>query len=67
MVGHSHLPKNFPQFVVIHIVTGLSVDSEAEVDAFFLEFLCFMIQQILVILSLVPLPFLNAACTYGNP
>ena len=35
MVWYSHLLKNFPQFVVIHTVTGLSVDNEAEVDDFF--------------------------------
>ena len=32
--------KNFPQFVVIHIVKGFSVVNEAEVDVF-LEFSCF--------------------------
>ena len=40
MVWYSHLLKNFPQFVVIHTVKGLSVVNEAEVDVF-LEFLCF--------------------------
>ena len=37
MVWYSHIFKNFPQFVVIHTVKGLSVVNEAEVDAF-LEF-----------------------------
>ena len=37
MVWYSHLFKNFPQFVVIHIVKGLSTVNEAEVDIF-LEF-----------------------------
>ena len=37
---YSHLLKNFPQFVVIHIVKGFSVVNEAEVD-FFLELSCF--------------------------
>jgi len=32
---------NFPRFVVIHTVKGFSVVSEAEVNAFFLEFSCF--------------------------
>ena len=32
--------KNFPQFVVIHIVKGSSIVNEAEVDDF-LEFSCF--------------------------
>ena len=40
MVWYSHLFKNFPQFVVIHIVEGFSVVNEAEVDIF-LEFPCF--------------------------
>ena len=34
MVWYSHLFKNFPQFVVIHTVKGLSVVNEAEVDVF---------------------------------
>ena len=37
---HSHLLKNFPQFVVIHTVKGFSIVNEAEVDVF-LEFHCF--------------------------
>ena len=41
MVWYSHLFKNFPQFVVIHIVKGLSIVNEAEVDIF-LEFSCFL-------------------------
>ena len=40
MVWFSHLPKNFPQFLMIHIVKGFSVVSETEVDVF-LEFSCF--------------------------
>ena len=40
VVWYSHLFKSFPQFVVIHIVTGFSIVNEAEVDVF-LEFLCF--------------------------
>ena len=34
MVWYFHLLKNFPQFVVIHIVKGFNVVSEAEVDVF---------------------------------
>ena len=34
VVWYSHLLKNFPQFVVIHIVKGFSVVNEAE-DFFF--------------------------------
>ena len=40
MVWYSHLLKNFPQFVVIHTVKGVSIVNEAEVDIF-LEFSCF--------------------------
>ena len=40
MVWHSHLFKNFPQFVVIHIVRGFNIVNE-EVDLF-LEFSCFL-------------------------
>ena len=40
MVWYSHLFKDFPQFVVIHIVRGFSVFSETEVDVF-LELSCF--------------------------
>ena len=39
MVWYSHLLKNFPQFVEIHIVKDLSIVNEAE-DAF-LEISCF--------------------------
>ena len=41
VVWYSHLFKNFPQFVVIHIVKGFSVVNEAEVDVF-LELSCFL-------------------------
>ena len=37
MVWHSHLFKNFPQFVVIHTAKDFGVINEAEVDVF-LEF-----------------------------
>ena len=40
MVWHSHLLKNFPQFVVIHTVKGFGVLNKAEVDVF-LELSCF--------------------------
>ena len=47
--------KNFPQFVVIHTVKSFKVVNEADV---FLELSCFfMIQWMLAIWSLVPLPF----------
>ena len=50
VVWYSHLFKNFPQFVVIHTVKDFSVVNEADV-----------IQWMLAIWSLVPLPFLNPA------
>ena len=40
MVWYSHLLKNFPQFVVIHIVKGFGIVNKAEVDVF-LELSCF--------------------------
>ena len=55
------------QFVVIHPVKGFSEVNEAEVKVF-LEFSCLyvLIQWMLAIWSLVPLPFLNPACTSGS-
>ena len=38
MVWYSHHFKNFPQFVMIHIVKGFSIVNEADG---FLEFSCF--------------------------
>ena len=40
MVWYSYLFKNFPQFVVNHIVKGFGVVNKVEVDVF-LEFACF--------------------------
>ena len=67
MVWYSRLFKNFPQLVVIHIVKGFSVASEAEVDVF-LKFYCFLCdpENLLLIWSLVPLTYLNPACTSGS-
>ena len=39
MVWYSYLFKNFPQFVVIHIVKDFGIDNKAQVDVF-LEFSC---------------------------
>ena len=62
VVWYSHLFQNFPQFVVIHTVKGFGVVNKAKVDVS--ETLAFsMIQQMLAIWSLVPLPFLNPAWT----
>ena len=66
VVWTSHLLKNFPQCVVIHTVKGFGIVNKAEGDVF-LELSCFsMIQWMLEIRSLVPLPFLNPACTSGS-
>ena len=40
MVWYSNLLKNFPQFVVIHIIKGFGVVNKAEADVF-LELSCF--------------------------
>ena len=40
MVWYSHLLKNFPQLVVVHIVKGFGIVNKAEVDIF-LELSCF--------------------------
>ena len=42
MVWHSHLVKNFPQFVVIHTVKGFGIVNKAEVDVF-LDLSCFFV------------------------
>ena len=67
MVWYSHLFKNFPQLVELHTVKGFSVVNETEVDVF-LEFPCFFHDPTDVdnLISLVPLPYLNPACTSGN-
>ena len=40
VVWYFHLLKNFPQFVVIHVVKGFGIVNKAEVDVF-LELSCF--------------------------
>ena len=40
MVWYSHILKNFPQFIVIHMVKGFGIVSKAEIDVF-LEPSCF--------------------------
>ena len=72
MVWYSHLFQNFPQFIVIHTVKGFGIVNKAKIDVFLgqlsiekelsIEKATFsMIQQMLAIWSLVPLPFLKAA------
>ena len=40
MVWYFHLLRNFPQFIVIHIVKGFGIVNETEIDVF-LELSCF--------------------------
>ena len=66
MVWYSHLFKNFPQFVVIHIVKGFSIVNEGKVDVF-LEFSCLFYDPVNVgNLISVSLPFLNPTVTSGS-
>ena len=51
------------QFVVIHTVKGFSVVSETEVYVFWNSLVFFCDSLVVGIWSLVPLPFLNRACT----
>ena len=67
MVWYSQLFQNFPQFIGIHTVKGFGIVNKAEIDVFFWNSLAFsMIQQMLAIWSLVPLPFLKSAWTSGS-
>ena len=34
VVRYSHLFKNFPQFVVIHMIKGIGVANKAKIDVF---------------------------------
>ena len=61
MVLYSHFMRNFPQFIVIYTVKGFIVVNEAEVDFLGSSLAFSMIQHMLAIWSLVPLPFLNPA------
>ena len=65
VVWYSHLLKNFPRFAVIHMVKGFSIVNKAEVDVFsgIPLFFLWKKQWILAIWSLVPLTFLNPACS----
>ena len=40
VVWYSHIFQNFPQFIVIHTVTGFGIVNKAEIDVF-LELSCF--------------------------
>ena len=65
-VRWSGIPISFRifQFIVIHTVKGFGIVNTAEIDVFFWNSLAFlMIQRMLAIWSLVPLPFLKPAWT----
>ena len=66
VVWYSYIFQNFPHFVVIHTVKGFSVVREAEVDVFWNPLAFSMIQRILTIWSLAPLPFPNPASMSGS-
>ena len=66
VVWYSHLFQNFPQFIVIHTVKHFGIFNKAKVDFFWNSLAFLMIQQMLAIWSLVPLPFLNPAWTPGS-
>ena len=59
VVWYSHLFKNFPQFVVIHIVKGFGTVKKQKKMFFWNSPTFLMIQWMLAIWSLVPLPLLN--------
>ena len=62
--GTPYLFKNFPQFIFIHTVKGFSSQSMKKKQMFFCDSVAFsMIQRMLAIWSLVPLPLWNPACT----
>ena len=65
-VWYSHFFQNFLQFILIHTVKGFHLANKAEVDFFWNSLALSMIQQMLAIWSLVPLPFLNPTWTSGS-
>ena len=66
VVWYSYLLKNFPQFVMIHIVKSFSVVIEAEVDFFFNSLAFSVIRWMSAIFLMVSLPCLNITCTSGS-
>ena len=66
MVWYSHLFQNFPQCVVIHTVKGFGIVNDAEIDVFLESSCLFMIQRMLAVWFLVPLPSLNPAWTFQS-
>ena len=66
VVWYAHLFQNFPQLIVIHTVKGFGIVKKAEIDVFWNSLAFSMIQQMLAIWSLVPLPFLKPVWTSGS-
>ena len=66
VVWYPHLLKNFPQCVVIYKVKGFGLINKAEIDVFWNSLAFPMIQRMLAIWSLVPLPCLNPTWTSGS-
>ena len=66
VVWYSHLFQNFLQFIMIHTVKGFGIVNKAEIDFFWNSLAFSMIQRMLSIWSLVPLPFLKPAWTSGG-
>ena len=66
VVLYSHLFHNFSEFVVVHTIKGFGIVNKAEVDIFLNSLVFSMIQRVLAIWSLVPLPFLNPAWMSGS-
>ena len=66
VVWYSHLFKNFPRFVVIDTFKGFGIVNKAEKILFWNSLAFLMIQWMLAIWFLVPLPFLNPAWTSGS-
>ena len=60
------ISKNFPQFVVMHVVKGFGIANKAEIDVFLWNSSFLMIQRMLAVWSLVPLPFLKPAWTSAS-
>ena len=63
VVWYSHFFKNFPQFVVIHTAKGFGIVDKAEMMFSWNSLAFSMIQWMLAIWSLVPLPLLKPAWT----
>ena len=66
VVWYSHLFQNFLQFIVIHTIKGFGIVNKAEIHVFLELSLFSLIQWMLAIWSLVPLPFLKPTWTSGS-